>query len=102
MSRLDTNTPTVKTRQEYIVIPGTKPATKQRGVQVDGRKLDYGSAKAFKIKDGGLAREIEARHGREGDHSIVVVPIEKRVENGSPRTFLIKLPYKKGFTGENT
>lgn len=98
MSKLETNTPAVKSREEYIVIPGLRNSPTQ--IAIDKRELKMGSANAFKVKDGGLAREIEARHGREGDHSMVVIPIEKRVERGSPRTFRVRLPYEKGFTGD--
>ena len=89
MSTLNTNA-SIPERQEFEVLQGTKNAP--GGYIVDGKKLKFGRSGAFKLTDYGLAKELEARHGREGDHSLVIVPVEKRIEKGHPRTFLIRLP----------
>lgn len=91
MSSLVTNVPSaIPERAEFEVIKNMKNTPNT--LMVDGRPLTFGKSGGFKIKDPGLAHAIESLYGRDGDHSAMVIPIEKRVENGSPRTFLVKLP----------
>lgn len=60
---------------DYQVIPAT---TRPQDVVVDGKPLKFGTKTgAATVKDPGLAREIEAAYGKDGQKvpgSVVVVP----------------------------
>lgn len=88
---LETNVPSsIPERAEFEVIKHTKNAPNT--LIVDGKKLKFGKMGAMKIKDAGLARAIEETYGKGGNHQAMVIPVEKRIETGHPRTFLVRLP----------
>lgn len=61
-----------------------------------------GTPKTF-IEDKGVADELYARHSPEvGDGTLCVIPVEKRVQRGTRRTWLVSLPrnYRRGDPAE--
>lgn len=94
-NRLVTNTD-IPERREFELLPLATNSPKE--FSVDGRRIKYGKGGITRIHDIGLAREIEARHGRDGDNTVMVVPVERQPPKGTRRTFLVRLPenYERG------
>jgi len=97
MSKFITNADTVKSRAQFEILPRDTHAPAV--VEIDGRQMKWGSSGAFTTSDVSLAREIDARYGRDSDGlpSVMVVPVERRQEPGHQRTFAVRLPknYKR-------
>jgi len=90
----ETNTPTVKTRQEFEVVK-LKPEAPQEYKLDGGKTFRLGDkTDAMLIRsDPGLARELDARYGdRTGTGELLTIPVERPIDPIHKRTFLVRLP----------
>lgn len=99
---LDTNAPTGGVRRTKFQIMRRRPNAPYH-VEHNGKTYKLGRSGAAHISDPGVARELfERHHAGVGNGDFLVAPVEKPIEPGHPRTWLVKLPYEKGFTGNKT
>ena len=82
-------------RQEFEVVKRTKRSD-VIGIKHEGKSYRFGQGNMFKVDDPGLARAIHDEHGQGGDGDVLVVPVERKIERGHTRTFVVpSLPWHK-------
>ena len=90
----ETNTPTVKSRQQFEIVKLT-PEARQEYPLDGGRTFRLGDKQDAMLisSDPGIARELDARYGdRTGTGELLTIPVERPIDPTHRRTFLVRLP----------